>query len=233
MHKVLIVDDDKLVRKGMIYTIPWSGYGFEIVGEANNGETALEFLEQNEVDLIFTNLLMPVMSGIEFMRIARLRYPDKWIIVLSFYEEFEYVQEALRLGAIDYISKTQLEKEQIEDIMKRIVSRIESDELKQKKKTSSSSMTGGHFSNVNRALVYISTEGESEESITKMLSIYKTESFHRIDRKIWVIPEYAGNAQFFSDNFLFDLSIMKNWIIIKISDFKGMSIDAFSKIIID
>ncbi|GMK42396.1 hypothetical protein PCCS19_54550 [Paenibacillus sp. CCS19] len=121
MIRVLIVDDDKLVRKGLISSMPWQACGMEIVGEANNGENALKFLEQNPVDLLITDLAMPVMSGIELIRIVRDQYPDMQIVVLSLHQDFEYIQEALRLGAIDYIAKTQLEQEQFEEVLGRIV----------------------------------------------------------------------------------------------------------------
>jgi two-component system, response regulator YesN len=60
--RVLIVDDDKLARKGLISIMPWSDHGMVVVGEAANGAKALEFLEQHEVDLMFVDLSMPVMS---------------------------------------------------------------------------------------------------------------------------------------------------------------------------
>lgn len=125
MIRILIVDDDKLVRKGLISSMPWQAFGMEVVGEANNGENALKFMEMNRIDLLMTDLSMPVMSGIELMRIVREQYPYVQIVVLSLHQDFEYVQEALRLGAIDYIAKTQLEQEQFEEVLGRIVKLIE------------------------------------------------------------------------------------------------------------
>ncbi|UJF33550.1 response regulator transcription factor [Paenibacillus hexagrammi] len=125
MIKVLVVDDDKLVRKGLISAMPWQEFGMQVVGEASNGAKALEFLAGNPVDLLLTDLAMPVMSGIELMREARKRYPRLPIVVLTLHQDFEYIQEALRLGAIDYIAKVQLEKEQFEVILGRIASRIQ------------------------------------------------------------------------------------------------------------
>lgn len=124
MIKVLIVDDDKLVRKGISSAMPWNEFGMEVVGEASNGAKALEFLESNSVDLMLTDLAMPVMSGIELMRAARQHYPELHIVVLTLHQDFDYIQEALRLGAIDYIAKVQLEKEQFEHVLNRIHTRI-------------------------------------------------------------------------------------------------------------
>lgn len=125
MIRVLIVDDDKLVRKGLISAMPWKAFGMEIVGEANNGENALKFIETHPIDLLITDLSMPVMSGIELMRVVREKYPLIQIVVLSLHQDFEYVQEALRLGAIDYIAKIQLEQEQFEEVLSRIVKLME------------------------------------------------------------------------------------------------------------
>jgi two-component system, response regulator YesN len=125
MIKVLIVDDEKIVRKGLISFMPWQDFGMTVVGEANNGENALQFIESNKVDLLLTDLSMPVMSGIELMRVVKKNYPHIQIVILTLHQDFEYVQEALRLGAIDYIVKTQLEKEQFEDVLGRIASLME------------------------------------------------------------------------------------------------------------
>lgn len=120
MIRVLIVDDDKLARKGLISIMPWAAYGMEVVGEAANGAKALEFLEKNPVDLMFVDLAMPVISGIDLIEEASRLYPGLKFVVLTFHEDFEYIQTTLRLGALDYISKIQLEKENFEQIFERI-----------------------------------------------------------------------------------------------------------------
>lgn len=131
MLNVLIVDDDKLVRRGLISAMPWAEFGFEVAGEARNGEKALEFLETREVDVLLTDLAMPVMSGLELMREVRVRYPRMFIVVLTLHQDFSYIQEALRLGAIDYIAKVQLEEERFEEVLERIYSRIASERGKE------------------------------------------------------------------------------------------------------
>ncbi|WP_408892061.1 response regulator [Paenibacillus taichungensis] len=130
MIKVLIVDDDQLVRKGLMLAMPWAAFDMKVVGEAGNGERALEFLSENHVDLLITDLAMPVMSGIELIRTARKQFPDLPIAVLTLHQDFEYIQEALRLGAIDYIAKVQLEKEHFDEVLGRIHDRIQADRKK-------------------------------------------------------------------------------------------------------
>ncbi|MFC5447679.1 response regulator [Paenibacillus aestuarii] len=125
MIRVLIVDDDKLARKGLISIMPWSEHGMVVAGEAANGAKALEFLEQHAVDLMFVDLSMPVMSGIELIQAVRQKHPNLRSVVLTFHEEFEHVQTAYRMGVLDYISKVRLELEDDDLILKRIREKME------------------------------------------------------------------------------------------------------------
>lgn len=76
MYRVLIVDDDKLARKGLISIVPWEECGFTVVGDVANGALALDFIEQNEVDLAVVDLAMPVLCGLDFIRECKLRRPE-------------------------------------------------------------------------------------------------------------------------------------------------------------
>jgi two-component system response regulator YesN len=120
MYKVLIVDDDKLERNGLICTVPWESIGMAVVGDVSNGSLALDFLKDHEVDLAVVDITMPVLSGLDFIKESRKRQPGLAYVVLSFHEDFEYVQQALRLGALDYISKLRLEEEDCTEIFRKI-----------------------------------------------------------------------------------------------------------------
>ncbi|WP_163536138.1 response regulator [Gracilibacillus sp. YIM 98692] len=124
MLNVLVVEDDQLVRKGLISAMPWSNFEMEVVGEASNGKKALEFLENHPVDLVISDIHMPIMSGLEFLGLAKEKYPSVDIAFLTLYQEFEYVQEALRLGAIDFITKTELEKQNFSQVLERLHQRM-------------------------------------------------------------------------------------------------------------
>ncbi|MBM7565486.1 response regulator transcription factor [Paenibacillus sacheonensis] len=127
MIKTLIVDDEIYVRKGLISVLPWEKFGFKIVGEASGGERALEFLKDNRVDVVFMDLTMPGMSGFELMKETRSGHPGVKTVVLTCHQDFGFIQDAMRLGAIDYIVKTQLEKEKLDDVLERIANRIKLD----------------------------------------------------------------------------------------------------------
>ena len=120
MIKVLFVDDDKLARKGIIALLNWEKYGMQVVGDVQNGKAALDFIRQYEVDLVFVDIDMPEMDGIEFMEKCSEEKPEIRFVVLTFYEEFSYVQSTIRLGGLDYISKASLEFTDSDSILERI-----------------------------------------------------------------------------------------------------------------
>ncbi|MGG4143132.1 response regulator [Paenibacillus algorifonticola] len=124
MIKAIVVDDERLVRKGFISLFDWSMFGISIVGEAGDGKAALELLTHTEVDLVFTDITMPQLSGFELIEQIKQRFPTIRSVVLTCHHEFDYVQEALRLGAIDYIVKTLLEPDKADEVMQRIVQRF-------------------------------------------------------------------------------------------------------------
>jgi|GEM_PF-2223374 len=124
MINVFIVDDESLVRKGLRQVIPWRQYDMHIVGEAANGDKALQALENLDVHLLFTDITMPGMSGLELMANVNERFPGIEMVVLTCHQDFYYIQEAMRIGAIDYIVKTQLDDLNIDELMTRIAKRV-------------------------------------------------------------------------------------------------------------
>ncbi|CAG7651824.1 Protein-glutamate methylesterase/protein-glutamine glutaminase [Paenibacillus solanacearum] len=124
MIRAMIVDDEYFVRKGLITTLPWESFGIRIVAEANNGKKALELLADQPVDLIFTDLTMPVMNGFDLMRSVRAQYPWIDIVILTCHQDFNYIQDTLRLGALDYIVKTELEAGNLEESLRRITDQL-------------------------------------------------------------------------------------------------------------
>ncbi len=118
--KVLIVDDDKLARKGLIAIMDWGKYGFEVAGDVQNGRKALAFLQDHPVDIIFTDIDMPEIDGIELMKLCEEAHPDVKFVIFSVYEDFYYAQTAIRMGALDYISKISFDPEECDQILKQI-----------------------------------------------------------------------------------------------------------------
>lgn len=120
MKKVFIVDDELLSRQSLKSGIIWENFGYRLCGEAANGKQALELITNIRPDVIFTDIKMPVMDGLELLRqLKAVQNPAK-IIVLSCYDEFDYVREALRLGAVDYLLKHTCEETDLAALLKRL-----------------------------------------------------------------------------------------------------------------
>lgn len=117
---VLIVDDDKLARKGLVAIMDWKKYGFEVVGDVQNGRKALEFLRNHPVDIVFTDIDMPEIDGLELMQMCGEEFPEIKFVILSVYESFSYAQTAIRMGALDYISKISFSPEECGTILERV-----------------------------------------------------------------------------------------------------------------
>ncbi|MDF2670525.1 MAG: response regulator, partial [Paenibacillus sp.] len=109
MLRLLIVDDEILVRIGLKTIIPMAGDEFEIVGEAVSGKEALAILEQTPCDIVLTDIRMPDMDGLELLKHIHERWPETKTFILSNYSDFAYVQTALRLGAAEYMIKLEIE----------------------------------------------------------------------------------------------------------------------------
>lgn len=105
MYKVAIVDDDRIIRKGLANTIAWEENGFRLVGEAADGEQGLKMIEEFCPQVVVSDIRMPFMDGLEMARLAKEKYPEMKIILLTGYDDFTYAKEAIELRAFDYLLK--------------------------------------------------------------------------------------------------------------------------------
>lgn len=105
MCRVLLVDDEYMILAGLKHLIPWDELGIHLVGTATNGQEALDFVRQENVDIVLSDITMPLLSGIDFLREAKKQQVNIKTIFLSGYQEFEFVKEGMSLGAIDYLVK--------------------------------------------------------------------------------------------------------------------------------
>ncbi|MBP1965027.1 response regulator [Paenibacillus aceris] len=105
MKKVMLVDDEILIRETIRDSIKWEQEGFIYCGDAPDGEMALTLIEQLRPDIVITDIMMPFMNGLELSAIVRDRNPEVKIIILTGHEDFGYARTALRMGVHDYCLK--------------------------------------------------------------------------------------------------------------------------------
>lgn len=125
LYRILIVDDELILRNGFKYLCDWKEHGFIVVGEASNGQEALELIPVIQPHIVIIDIVMPVMDGINFSKIMQQKYPEIKIIVLSSFSEFDYVREAFKYGASDYLLKPKLKSEDLIDLLKKVSQEIE------------------------------------------------------------------------------------------------------------
>ncbi|KMJ55045.1 hypothetical protein AB685_29325 [Bacillus sp. LL01] len=130
MMKVIITDDEIQVRKGLRFKVDWEVEGFEIVAEASNGQVALELLKNIDVDLIITDMRMPIMDGVELAKRCYEQYPHVKLIVLSGYSDFYYVRGSMKEGVRDYLLKP-VAPDELEEALRRIRKEIEEEKKSQ------------------------------------------------------------------------------------------------------
>ena len=105
MLKVLVVEDEEMIRRGIVLAVDWAALDCVVVGEAADGEEALRAVERYDPSLIITDLKMPKMDGLQMLEALRERGNQAYVIILTAYDSFAYAQSALRLGAVDFLLK--------------------------------------------------------------------------------------------------------------------------------
>ncbi len=105
-YKVVLVDDEPFIRKGMLNIINWEKLGCMVVGEAGNGMEGIELIRKEMPDIIITDIRMPEIDGLEMIRTIKNILPNSQIVILTGYRDFEYLQEALKIRCFELFVKT-------------------------------------------------------------------------------------------------------------------------------
>lgn len=105
MYKVILLDDEKVSLEMLEQNFKWSDYGFEIAGAFSDAKSALKYIKSFSVDVVFTDIEMPEMNGLEFAAEVRKTLPNCKIVILSAYDKFVYAQKAISIGVYEYALK--------------------------------------------------------------------------------------------------------------------------------
>lgn len=124
LWKLLIAEDETTIRKGLRHAVDWEVYSISLVGEAEDGEIALEMAIELKPDIIFVDINMPFLNGIELMKQLRKHLPETIFIVISGYDEFSYAQQAIKMDAFDYLLKP-VNNEELEKTVKNATEQLE------------------------------------------------------------------------------------------------------------
>ena len=133
-YRILLVDDEAEIRQGIARKIDWEASGFEVVGEAENGEEALERAETLEPDVVLTDIRMPYMDGLVLTERLRQSRPSVKVVIFSGYDDFEYAKQAIKLGVAEYILKP-VNAEELTAILARLKEGLDQ-EIEQKRNVS-------------------------------------------------------------------------------------------------
>ncbi len=170
MYKVLIVDDEVLLRVGLRTTINWEEAGFTVVAEAANGEQGYEQYKKHEPDVVITDIRMPKKDGLWLVEEIRKENPYIPILVLTCLDEFSYARNALKVGADDYILKSEVEDEELLSMMNGVKKKLDKlgkdKEISQSASTSKNDLRRVLFNDIVKAEFRIDAKLEERFAVT-------------------------------------------------------------------
>lgn len=215
MYQVLIVDDEPFVRQGLKVVIDWEAYGFHIAAEARNGIEAIEYLKRSKFDLIFMDIRMPGMNGLEVSAKIRSSISKRVkIVLLSGYSEFTYAQEALKYNISHYLLKP-LDPDQLIKLLMETSHELDKQMKAEQARKDTASIVGAHYlletltgrknekvargleklfsGQSNFAYLYIELDGQ-DESFKELSPEEQTENFWELyDYLTSAIGKFKGN----------------------------------------
>lgn len=135
MYRLLIVEDERAIAHGIANSIPWEKWGFCIAGVCSNGEEAVEIIRQDKPDLVLSDIRMPKMDGIALMQYLNENYPEISIIILSGYNDFEYLKMSIRNNVAEYLLKP-TDVDEFEIVFKKMKLRLDEEAARKREQDS-------------------------------------------------------------------------------------------------
>lgn len=132
MYRILLVDDEILVRDAIKENIDWKSIDCELVGDCENGKQAAEFVKEHPVDIVLTDILMPYMDGMELSSFLHDNYPEIVIVIFSGFGEFEYAKKAIKYGVSEYLLKPVTATE-LTEVIEKMKEKVEQQRLEKTK----------------------------------------------------------------------------------------------------
>ena len=130
MLRVFLVEDESIIRETLRDTVPWTQCGYSFVGEAGDGEMALPLIRQTKPDVLITDIRMPFMDGLALSKLVLQEFPQMKVIIISGFDDFEYAQQAIRIGVERYLLKP-ITKSNLLSVLNEVKSKIEGERAQQ------------------------------------------------------------------------------------------------------
>lgn len=160
MYRVMIVDDEMAIRSLLRRTINWEEMNLCVEGEAASGIEAINIIDEVRPDIIFVDIRMPFMNGIEFARLAIKRYPKLKIIILTAYDDFQYAKDCIGIGVSNYLLKP-IVRTEINDTLLKIKEKLD-EERNQPESDAGIDETGGYSIAIEEIIKYIKDNYEDK-----------------------------------------------------------------------
>ncbi len=132
MYRVMIIDDEMSARRLLQVSVNWQSLDMELAGEAASGIEAVNIIDEIQPDIVFVDISMPFMNGIEFIEIATKRYADLMIIVLTGFDDFEYARQCIRLPVVEYMLKP-IVRQEVTEVLTKIKEKLDKHDTRTEK----------------------------------------------------------------------------------------------------
>ncbi len=126
MFKIIIVEDEDLIRKGLVFTFDWLSYDCVVVGEASNGQEALELIKEQQPDIVITDIKMPIMDGLEMLEHSETRLFET--IIITGYAEFSYAKKAIQFDVSEFLLKP-LDHSELGHVLEKLIVKIKNKQM--------------------------------------------------------------------------------------------------------
>ncbi|WP_408011278.1 response regulator [Pseudalkalibacillus sp. A8] len=199
MWKLLIAEDETTIRKGLRHAANWEDYSIHIIGEAEDGEIALEMAMEQKPDILFVDINMPFLNGLDLMSHLRKHLPDAIFIVITGYDEFGYAQQAIKMDAFDYLLKP-VKKEELKKTVKKATEQLKKNS---RSKERESQLEGNKPLLKEKFLQKWSSGLSTKEEVNKKFQLLDIKLEGNIGISVFKVVREIGNSgaeQYWSDS---------------------------------
>ena len=177
MYKVVIVDDEPLIVEGLRKIVDWDSYDSVVVGTASSGKEGLGLVRKTQPDILFTDIRMPGMDGLNMIAALRSEYEDLQVIILTGYRDFEYARQALTLGVHRFLVKPSKMKE-LNEAMESVTGKLASERKNAPEEPDTETNASANNFIVNQALKYMEKHYREKLQLTDVAAMVYVSHWH-------------------------------------------------------